>query len=125
MKLSELLYTLSIDFLLLFLVTNLPLKYYFIEFLIFGCACYPYTRPFNQHKLTFRSKQCILLGYCINHKGYKCLDPRTGVIIISRHVQFDEHHFPYSSHNTASHFCFPNSVCFQSLTHYSCPAHPA
>jgi IS30 family transposase len=34
----------------------------------FGCTCWPNLRPFNTHKLQFRSKQCILLGYSNLHK---------------------------------------------------------
>jgi histone deacetylase 1/2 len=30
---------------------------------IFGCACWPNLRPYNQRKLAFRSKQCVFLGY--------------------------------------------------------------
>ncbi|KAK8560971.1 hypothetical protein V6N13_026406 [Hibiscus sabdariffa] len=59
----------------------------------FGCACFPLTRPFNRHKLEFRSRRCVFVGYSTRHKGYKCLDDE-GKIIISRHVVFDESVFP-------------------------------
>ena len=55
----------------------------------FGCACWPNLRPYNKHKLDFRSKSCIFIGYSNNHHGYKCLDLSTGRIYISRHVIFD------------------------------------
>ncbi|KAF5467872.1 hypothetical protein F2P56_012083 [Juglans regia] len=60
----------------------------------FGCACFPLLRPYSSHKLSFRSKQCIFLGYAANHKGYRCLDIQTGRIYISHHVVFDETKFP-------------------------------
>lgn len=28
--------------------------------------------------INFRSIECILIGYSLNHKGYKCLDPMEG-----------------------------------------------
>src|SRR4051812_45289687 len=64
---------------------------------IFGCAVWPNLRPFNKHKLEFRSKQCAFLGYSILHKGYKCLDISSGRVYISRDVVFDEHVFPFAS----------------------------
>lgn len=50
---------------------------------VFGCACYPWLRPYTPHKLDPRSKRCVFLGYTLNHKGYKCLDITTGRIYIS------------------------------------------
>jgi hypothetical protein len=69
---------------------------------IFGCACWPHLRPYNKHKLEFRSKPCVFLGYSSLHKGYKCLDMETGRVYISRDVIFDEADFPFS--NPSSNF---------------------
>lgn len=48
------------------------LNYDFLR--IFGCACYPLFRPYNQHKLDFHSKKCLFIGYSPLYKGYQCLD---------------------------------------------------
>ncbi|KAG8483232.1 hypothetical protein CXB51_022211 [Gossypium anomalum] len=62
---------------------------------VFGCCCFPYLRPFQRHKLDFRSQPCTFLGYSSQHKGYYCLTP-DGSVIISRHVVFDEHRYLFS-----------------------------
>lgn len=62
---------------------------------VFGCACWPNLRPYNNCKLMFRSKQCAFLGYSPLHKGVKCLDISTGRVYISRDVIFDETKFPF------------------------------
>lgn len=64
---------------------------------VFGCACWPNLRPYNNRKLSFHSTQCVFLGYSSLHKGFKCLEPHTGRIYISRDVVFDEDVFPFSS----------------------------
>lgn len=56
---------------------------------------FPYTRPYNKHKLDFRSTPCTFLGYATNCKGYKCLD-NNGRIYISRHGTFKERVFPFN-----------------------------
>lgn len=66
---------------------------------VFGCTWYPNIRPYNNHKLQFRSTPCTFLGYNLNHKGYRCLDSN-GRIFISRDVIFDEFTFPFAKSDT-------------------------
>jgi hypothetical protein len=63
----------------------------------FRCACWPNLRPYNKHKLEFRSKQCVFIGYSNMHKGYKCLDISTGHMYISRDIICDETVFSFAS----------------------------
>ncbi|KAI5345120.1 hypothetical protein L3X38_012997 [Prunus dulcis] len=62
---------------------------------IFGCACFPYLRPYNTNKLHLRSVKCVFLGYSLDHQGYRCLNLITNRVFLSRHVIFDEHCFPF------------------------------
>lgn len=90
----------------------------------FGCLCYPYLRPFNKNKLSFRTESGVFLGYSPQYKGYKVLLSNARVII-SRDVTFNELRFPYStptkdnvsnshnytpvsSHIPSSHVCHPH-----------------
>jgi hypothetical protein len=53
--------------------------------------------PYNKTKLSFRSKECVFFGYSSMHKGYKCLDTKSGRVYISQDVIFDENIFPFSN----------------------------
>jgi len=97
--------------------------YHFLK--VFGCACWPYLRPYNKHKIDFRSKNYIFIGYSLDHHGYKFLDLATGKVYVSHHVVFDENHFPYKSPNHQSSICpdtpsivvpFSNTISSLSLT---------
>lgn len=61
---------------------------------IFGCACYPYLRPFNTKKFQYRTNKCAYLGFSSVHKGHTCLTT-SGKVVISRHVIFNEVEFPF------------------------------
>lgn len=63
---------------------------------VFGCSCFPHLHPYNQHKLQYRSQECVYLGLSPHHKGHKCLVPN-GRIYISKDVVFIEASFPYQS----------------------------
>ncbi|KAI3669791.1 hypothetical protein L6452_41198 [Arctium lappa] len=63
---------------------------------VFGCACYPNSSATQPHKLHTHSVRCIFLGYPPDFRGYRCFDPTTGKVTISRHVTFDEKTFPYT-----------------------------
>ena len=62
---------------------------------VFGCPCYPYLRPYSQHKHNHRIAECIFLGYSNVSKGYLCLDLLTNKLYTCRHVLFSEHRFPF------------------------------
>lgn len=45
---------------------------------VFGCTCYLWLWPYSHNKLQPRTKKCVLLGYSLNYKRYRCLDASTG-----------------------------------------------
>ena len=69
---------------------------------VFGCLCYPNLTSTAPHKLAPRSTKCIFLGYPLDQKGYKCYNPMTKRVIISRHVYFDETCFPFTQVDAAA-----------------------
>lgn len=68
---------------------------------IFGCLCFPWTRPYSTNKFDSRSTPCIFLGYStIQSAYYYCLDRITSRIYTSRHVVFHEYVFPFELPNS-------------------------
>ena len=63
----------------------------------FGCLCFPHIRPYQRHKMSFRSSPSVFLGYSSSHHGYRCVCLSTGRIYIAKHVEFYEHSFPIDS----------------------------
>jgi hypothetical protein len=76
----------------------------------FDCSCWPNLQPFNTHKLQFRSKQCVFLGYNNLHKGFKCLDVAAGRVYISCDIVFDETVFPFSKLNPNVGTCLRSEI---------------
>jgi hypothetical protein len=64
---------------------------------MFGCACYPNLFAKAAHKLEPQSTRCVFLRYSTDHKGYRCLDPTTNNIVVSRHFVFYEIDVPFSA----------------------------
>jgi len=46
------------------------LDYHFLR--TFRCLCFPFLRPYNNHKLDFRSSPCVFFGYSSLHLSYRC-----------------------------------------------------
>ncbi|GAA0163393.1 hypothetical protein LIER_19274 [Lithospermum erythrorhizon] len=97
---------------------------------VFGCRCFPYLRPYNKHKLQYRSIPCIFISYSPQQKGYQCLHLSTGRVYLSRHVIFYESIFPFNqdalstnssslSSNSNSYSITPSSLVV--LSHHDLP----
>jgi hypothetical protein len=76
---------------------NISHDYKFLK--TFGCECWPFLRPYNSIKLSFRSTSCVFIGYNKNHLGYKCLHISSDRVYIARHVVFNENNFPFLNSN--------------------------
>lgn len=72
----------------------------YLKLRVFGCLCFPWTRPYNTNKLDDRSVSCVFLGYSLTQSAYLCLDKSSGRIYVSRHVQFVEDCFPFQKTTT-------------------------
>ena len=57
---------------------------------VFGCIAYVHVPNELQTKLDPKAKKCVFIGYSLEQKGYKCYNPSTRDVNVSRDVVFDE-----------------------------------
>ncbi|GKV53176.1 hypothetical protein SLEP1_g59714, partial [Rubroshorea leprosula] len=88
---------------------------------VFGCACFVLLPPHEHNKLEPRARLCCILGYGITQKGYRCWDPVSQKLRVSRHVVFWEHtmfsslsNFKVSSSHQPPFFTNPSIELFPS-----------
>lgn len=62
---------------------------------VYDNSCFPLLNPCNQHKLQFRSSECVYLGMSPTHNGKQYLNVE-GRIFISMDVMFNEFEFPFN-----------------------------
>ena len=62
---------------------------------VFGCVCFVLHHDHERNKLRSHSHLCCFLGYGIGKKGYRCYDPISKRLRVSRHVVFWEHKIFY------------------------------
>ncbi|KAM0960567.1 hypothetical protein ACFX2C_025595 [Malus domestica] len=57
---------------------------------VFGCTYFVHIQAPNHDKLDPRVAKCVYLGYSSTQKGYKCYNPTTRKIVVSRDMKFEE-----------------------------------
>lgn len=57
---------------------------------LFGSQVMVHIPKEKRRKLDFKSQKMIFVGYDFNTKGYRCMDPKTRKLIVSRDVEFME-----------------------------------
>ena len=62
---------------------------------VFGCVCFVLFHDHERNKLQSRSRLCCFLEYGIGQEGYRCYDPISKHLHVSRHVVFWEHKMFY------------------------------
>lgn len=91
---------------------------------VFGCECFPCLRAYVTHELEPHSTSYVFLGYGMNQKGFLCLNPVDGKVMVNRHVNFNEKLFPFSkfdelsayvSDGSSSNFFIPYAIPIASI----------
>ena len=62
---------------------------------VFGCVRFVLLQDHEKNKLQSHSRLCYFLGYGIGKKCYRCYDPISKHLRVSRHVVFWEHKMFY------------------------------
>ncbi len=57
---------------------------------LFSCIAYVHVLDNKRSKLDPKVEKCIFIGYSLEQKGYKCFNPSTQNLQVSRDVVFDE-----------------------------------
>ncbi|MCO5599562.1 hypothetical protein L7F22_053668 [Adiantum nelumboides] len=65
-------------------------KPYVLHFKVFGCTAYVHVPDELRTKLDPKSEKCVFIGYSVEQKGYKCYNPVTRQVRVSKDVVFDE-----------------------------------
>ena len=57
---------------------------------VFGCIAYVHIPDELRSKLDPKAEKCVFVGYSLDQKGYRCYNPITRELRVSRDVVFDE-----------------------------------
>jgi hypothetical protein len=57
---------------------------------VFGCIAYMHLPNEKRSKLDPKAEKCIFIRYSLKQKGYRCFNPSTRKLQVSRDVMFDE-----------------------------------
>jgi hypothetical protein len=57
---------------------------------VFSCIAYVHVLNEKRSKLDPKVEKCIFIGYSLEQKGYRCFNPSTQKLLVSRDVVFDE-----------------------------------
>jgi hypothetical protein len=57
---------------------------------VFGCIAHVHVPNVKRSKLNPKAEKCIFIGYSSEQKGYRCFNPSTRKLEVSRDVVFDE-----------------------------------
>ncbi|RVW23478.1 Retrovirus-related Pol polyprotein from transposon TNT 1-94 [Vitis vinifera] len=94
----------------------------------FGSACFVLLQSHEHNKLEPRSRLCCFLGYGETQKGYRCYDPVSHRLRVSRNVVFWEHrlfvelsHFRSSLTNSSVLEIFPDESLVPSTNTFDPP----
>ena len=78
------------------------------ELRAFGLVCYVHINGSLRHMFQDKTLKCRFLGYAEDYKGYRCYDPLSKHVKISRNVVFDEMNFDNQPANPNLHVATPS-----------------